>query len=69
MTWAAVGMLLVGSITSLLIVLVDHSSRRGYVPPVDHSDDNSSHHEPDETHEPKGVDVRSESDQLTKEAG
>lgn len=70
MTWAAVGMLLLGSITSLLFVLLDHSiSRRPgseYIP-----DDSSSHHEPDETHAPKGFedDSHSESDHLTKETG
>lgn len=70
MTWAAVGMLLMGSITSLVFVLVDRDSSRGYAPPVDHDDSSSSiQHEPDETHEPKGVDARSESDRLTKEAG
>lgn len=62
-------MLLMGSITSLVFVLVDRESR-GYAPPVDHDDNSSSiHHEPDETHELKGVDARSESDRLTKEAG
>lgn len=75
MTWAAVGMLLLGSITSLLFVLLDHSiSRRPgseYIPPDEQHDDSSSHHEPDETHAPKGVEVdaHSESDHLTKETG
>lgn len=75
MTWAAVGMLLLGSITSLLFVLLDQSiSRRPgseYIPPDEQHDDNSSHHEPDETHVPKGteVDAHSETDHLTKETG
>lgn len=63
MTWGAVGLLLVGSATSLVFVLVDHGRPEpGYVPPVEHD----GQHEGSEGHEHKEVEGDSEPDRLSK---
>lgn len=65
MSWASTGLMLVGSITSLVFLLVDHRRSRGYVPPIEHDDDHHHYHEADETDEQKILED-SESDRMSK---
>lgn len=63
MTWAAVGLLLVGSVTSLMFVLVDHGRPGpGYVPPVEHD----GQREGPEGYEHKEAEGDSKSDRFSK---
>lgn len=63
MTWGAVGLLLVGSATSLVFVLVDHGRPEpGYVPPVEHD----GQHEGPEVLEHKEAEEDSGPDRLSK---
>ena len=65
MSWASAGLMLVGSITSSVFLLVDHRRSGGYVSPFEDDDLHHHYHEPDETGGQKILED-SESDRMSR---